>query len=42
VRVAVNDDAMAEPDETLTLTLSSPTGAVLADGTATGTVIDDD
>ena len=32
------DDAHDEGSETLTLTLSSPSGAYLADGVATGTI----
>ena len=38
VNVAVLDDAHDEGEETLTLTLSNPSGAYLADGTATGTI----
>ena len=38
VSVPVLDDAHAEGSETLTLTLSNPSGAYLADGTATGTI----
>ena len=36
------DDAIAEEDETVTLALSEPQGGTLADGVATGTIIDDD
>jgi chitinase len=31
-----------EPNETLTVTLSAPVGATIADGTATGTIKNDD
>ena len=40
--VLVIGDADDEPDETFTVTLSSPAGAVIADGTAIGTIVDDD
>ena len=42
VRVRVLDDAHDEGAETMTLTLSSPSGAYLADGTATGTITNTD
>ena len=46
IRVPVVDDALAEADETFTLTLSGAAGAPLADGaatlTVTGTIEDDD
>ena len=38
VEVTVLDDAHDEGEETLTLTLSNPSGAYLADATATGTI----
>ena len=38
VSVPVHGDALDEGSETLTLTLSSPTGAYLEDATATGTI----
>ena len=38
VSVPVHGDELDEGDETLTLTLSNPTGAYLADATATGTI----
>ena len=42
VRVPVLDDAHDEGEETLTLRLSAASGAVLADGTATGTIENSD
>ena len=42
VAVPVLDDVLDEPDETFTLTLASPVGAVLADAQATATIVDDD
>ena len=42
VSVSVLNDAHNEGSETLTLTLSNATGAVIADGTATGTITNDD
>ena len=42
VTVPVLDDAVHEPDETLTLTLSGPTNAALADASATGTIANDE
>ena len=42
VNVAVNGDTAVEPNETLTVTLSNPTGATLATATATGTITNDD
>ena len=38
VAVPVLDDAKDEGEETFTLTVSSPSGAVIADGSATGTI----
>lgn len=40
--VSVLGDAVPEFDETFTVTLSSPAGAVLLAGTATGTILNDD
>lgn len=40
--VALIDDAFAESAETFTVTLSAPSKATVADGTATGTITDDD
>ena len=42
VTVAVLDDAHDEGSETLTLTLSNPSGAHVADGSATGTINNSD
>ena len=42
VSVPVLDDASDEGEETFTLTLSNPTGAVLADAEATGTIANSD
>ncbi len=42
VSVPLLGDALDEGDETLTLTLSAPAGARLADGVALGTIVDDD
>ena len=40
--VTVNGDTIFEPNETFTVTLSNPTGATIADGVATGTILNDD
>ena len=42
VSVPVLDDSHDEDSETLTLTLSNPSGATIADGTATGTITNTD
>jgi chitinase len=42
VNVAIAGDTTVEPSETLTVTLSNPTGATLATATATGTITNDD
>ena len=42
IAVAVFNDALDEGDETLTIALSDPTNATIAEGTATGTITDDD
>ncbi len=42
VHVQVAGDTTVESNETLTLTLSSPNGATIADGAAIGTIINDD
>ena len=42
IAVAVFNDALDEGDETVAVALSDPTNATIADGTATGTIADDD
>ena len=42
VVVKVQGDLLDETDETFAVTLSNPTGASIADGSATGTITDDD
>jgi len=42
VHVQVSGDTAAEGNETLTLTLSAPSGATIADGSAVGTITNDD
>ena len=42
VNVTVNGDATVESDETVRLTLSSPSGALLGTASATGTITNDD
>ncbi len=42
VHVAVSGDAVVEPDESFTVTLTSPTGATIATAAATGTIRNDD
>ena len=42
VPVDIVDDETYEPDETFLVRLSSPVHAVIADGEATGTILDDD
>jgi hypothetical protein len=42
VNVPLREDALEEPDETFVVTLSAPTGAVIGDSDATGTILDDD
>ena len=42
VAVGVVGDLLDEPAETFTLTLSTPSGATIADGVATGLIFDDD
>ena len=42
ISVPLRPDTTQEANETFKLTLSSPTAAVLADATATGTIVDDD
>ncbi len=40
--VAINGDNISEPNETFNVTISNVSGAVLADGTAVGTITNDD
>ena len=40
--VAINGDATPEPDETFNVTISNVTGASLVDGSALGTIVNDD
>jgi chitinase len=42
VKVTVSADALAESDELMRLVLSGASGATILDGTATGTIVDDD
>lgn len=42
VHVDIVGDAVEEPDETFTVTLSAPSGATISRATATGTIVDDD
>ena len=42
IQVLVVGDTAVEPDETFSLTLSSPVGAVAGDVVATGTIVNDD
>jgi subtilisin family serine protease len=40
--VSINGDLLPEPSETFTVTLSTPGGATIADGTGVGTITNDD
>ena len=42
IAVPVTDDSLDEEDESLMVTLQSPTNATLDDASATGTIVDDD
>ena len=42
IAVPTHEDKLDEPDETFLVTLSNPSGATIQDGTATGTIADDD
>ena len=42
ITVMVQGDDVSEPDETVVIELSNPSNATIAEGTATGTIIDDD
>ena len=42
INVPIVGDTTVEPTETFTVTLSAPVGATIADGSATGTITNDD
>ncbi len=42
IAVAITDDAEVEADETFTVELANASGAVITDGSATGTILDND
>ena len=42
IAVSINGDLLPEPSETFTVTLSTPGGATIADGTGVGTITNDD
>jgi hypothetical protein len=42
ITVLVNGDTMYEPDETLSVNLSGPSGGTISGGTGTGTIVNDD
>ena len=42
IPVTINGDTVPEPSETFTVALSNPFGATIADGSATGTIVNDD
>ena len=42
IEIQVNGDTVVEPDETLTISLSSVANATIADGSGTGTITNDD
>ena len=42
VLIPINPDTLVEPDETFTVTLSSPVFVNISDGEATGTIVNDD
>jgi hypothetical protein len=42
ITVLVNGDRLAEPNETFVLNLSNPINAIIADGQALGTILDDE
>ncbi len=42
ISIGVLDDALAEPSETFSVTLSLPTNATILDGTAIGTILDNE
>jgi hypothetical protein len=42
ITVLINGDSVVEPNETFSVSLSSPIGATIADGQGVGTIINDD
>ncbi len=42
ITIATGDDANFEPDETMTVVLSNPSNATIANATGTGTIVNDD
>jgi uncharacterized repeat protein (TIGR01451 family) len=42
INVTILDDALDEPNETFTITLTNPNNAAILDGSGTGTIIDND
>nr|WP_317131464.1 Calx-beta domain-containing protein [Panacibacter ginsenosidivorans] len=42
IKIIISGDRQVEPDETFTVELSNPKNAAIADGTATGTILNDD
>ena len=42
IHVAVNGDALVEPDEAFTVSLSNATGTSIDQGTASGTIVNND
>ncbi|MGH8031656.1 MAG: Calx-beta domain-containing protein [Luteimonas sp.] len=42
ISVDINGDTVSEPDDTFTVTLSNPTGAVIGRATGIGTIVNDD
>jgi chitinase len=42
ISIAVLGDQLFEPNETFTVSLTNPTGALIADGTGIGTIVNDD
>ncbi|MGE0778813.1 cellulase family glycosylhydrolase, partial [Mycolicibacterium sp.] len=42
IQVSITGDTAVEGNETFTLTLSNPSGATIADGSAVGTIVNDD
>lgn len=42
ISISIKGDATLEPDETFTVGLSAPVHVTIADGEATGTIVNDD